>query len=110
MTKDQLEEFQKSHGRQWAKIIGMSSFNAGMIHLKIQAMEQIRTLSDDEITRNAVTILSGLRGLLQHEFQLFGLPVITDDEPLADLREEYPEQINEAFEEQQRELNRNRIP
>lgn len=102
MNKDQQEEFKTAHGRQWAKIVGLSSFNAGMIHLSIQALDTIRNLSDDQITKNSVTILSDLRGRLRHESELFALPVIEEDVPTGDIREDYPDQIEEAFKEHKR--------
>ena len=102
MTSD-LEEFQKAHGQQWGKILGMSSFNAGMIHLAIQAMEGIRNLSDDEITRNAAIILSDLRGRLRHESELLSLPVIVDEPvKLDELAPDYPDAQQEAYDEFQR--------
>lgn len=100
-----LQEFQKTHGQQWARIVGMSSFNAGMVHLSIQALDKIRGLTDDEITKNSVTILSDLRGRLQHEHALFSLPVPEEESPTGDIKEDYVDAVDEAFAEHQRLTN-----
>lgn len=112
MTPEKKEEFQKTHGLQWAKIVNMSSFNAGLIALNMDALDVIRNLTDDQITKNSVTILAALRGRLQHESELFGLPIMTEEPSTGDIREKYPDQIDEAWEETQRALqqSRSRLP
>lgn len=110
MTPEKKEEFQKTHGLQWAKIVNMSSFNAGLIALNMDALDVIRNLTDDQITKNSVTILAALRGRLQHESELFGLPIMTEEPATGDIREEYVDQIDEAFAESERARNRSRLP
>lgn len=105
MTQQDLEEFQKKHGRAWAKIIELPSFNAGMVHLSIQAMETIKRLSDQEIKDNSAIILADLRGRLRHETELFSLPVLIEPEVTDDVREDYPNSIDEHFAEHQRQEN-----
>lgn len=100
------EEFLKSHGLQWAKIIQMNSFTAGMIRLTLEATARIQNLSDEEIKENSVVILSDLRGRLKHEAELFALP-IPPEEPPPEIREEVVNQEEEFFKEQQR-INRKR--
>ncbi len=104
MTND-LEEFQKTHGPQWAKILRMSSFNAGMIYLSVQLMERIRGLSDDEISRNSVVLLSDLRGRLLHESELISLPVPEEPIGTGDIQENYPDAVEELWKETQRQNN-----
>ena len=57
-----------------------------------------------------VTILAELRGRLKHVDELFGLPVMTEEPSTGEIREEYPDQIEESFEQAQRALQRNRLP
>ncbi len=100
-----LQEFQKTHGQQWQKIVGMRSFNEGLILLNVAATEAIRQLTDDEISRNAVTILSDLRGRLRHEHALLSLPVPKEPMPTNDIREDYADAVEEAFQEHERLKN-----
>lgn len=100
-----IEEFHKVHGPAWARITNLPSFTQGMIFLSIQHLEMVRTLQDHEITSNAVTILSELRGRLRMEAELMALPAMEEPTPTTPLSEEYPDSENEAWEEQQRKLN-----
>ncbi len=102
MTDEQRLAFQHSHGEAWAKIIQSEAFSAGMIHLSVKALNDIRLLTDEQITGNSVVILANLRGMLRHESQLFDLPIVQEDTGIPDLPTEYPDQIDELFEEHQR--------
>ncbi len=104
MTIDE-EDFKKAHGLAWAKILNMRSFTAGMIHLNISMMEEIKHLSDDDITRNSVTILAGLRGRLLHEAALLSLPIMEEESTaqVTELQPEYVVAVDENFKEHQRQ-------
>lgn len=97
-----LEEFQKTHGEAFAHILQNPAFNAGMIHLSIGLMNTIKRLTDDQITNNAVVILSDLRGRLLHETALFTLALPPEPEGKHELQEEYPVAVEEQFAEFQR--------
>lgn len=102
MTNEQREQFQKQHGREWASIINQPSFNAGMVHLSVEALDRIRRLTDEEIRENSIIILSDLRGRLWHETELLSLPVIIEAAPTGDIAEEYPNSVDELYQEQLR--------
>lgn len=93
-----LEEFQNLHGEAFAHILANPAFNAGMIHLSIDLMNSIKRLSDEQITNNAVVILSDLRGRLLHETAFYTLALTPEPAGKTDLQEEYPLAIDEEFE------------
>lgn len=99
MTRD---DFQKAHGLQWAKIIGMRSFSEGMVLLSIELMENIKNLSDQQIREDASIILADLRGRLQHESALFDLPVIHEQSASGEIQTEYVDQEEEFHKQHQR--------
>lgn len=96
------EDFQKDHGKQWAQIVRAPSFQQGMVFLSIQELERIKNLTDEQISTNAVTILSDLRGRLRHEAELMSLPTIEDavtNDPVSDGK--YASQEEEFFQQTQ---------
>jgi len=100
-----LEEFHKAHGPAWARITNLPSFTQGMIFLSLQHTEQIKNLTDEQISMNAVTILAELRGRLRMEAELMALPTMEEPAPFNPLREDYVDAEKEAFEEDQRQRN-----
>lgn len=96
------EEFQAQYGEDFARILNSPAFSAGMIHLTIAVTNRVKNLSDEEIQRNSVTILSDLRGRLRHESELIALAIPPEPSIAGDIREEYVDAINEQFAEHQR--------
>lgn len=97
-----LDEFLQKHGAEFSKILRNPSFNAGMILLTLRVMEGVKNLSDDEITRNSLVILSDIRGRLRHETEILSLPTPPEELDVNEVQEEYVDQITENFQESQR--------
>lgn len=100
-----LEEFHKAHGPAWARISNLPSFAQGLIFISLQHLEMVKALEDHQITNNAVTILSELRGRLRMEAEIMGLATMEEPLPTAPLQEDYVDSEQEAWKEQQRQLN-----
>lgn len=97
-----LEEFQAKHGEAFSSILNNPAFSAGMIFLSIQLTQRIKMLEDHEITQNSVTLLADFRGRLRHESDLISLAVPPEPVGKNDLMENYPNSVEEQFEEHQR--------
>lgn len=97
-----IDEFLQKHGAEFSRILRNPSFNAGMILLTLRVMDGIKNLTDDEITRNSLVILSDIRGRLRHETEILSLPVPPEEIDLNEVQEEYVDQIAENFQETQR--------
>lgn len=94
-----LEEFQAKHGEAFAYILSNPAFSAGMIFLTIDVMNTIKRLTDEQITSNSVVLLADLRGRLLHETALFTLAVPPEPQGKTELREDYPNAVDEQAEE-----------
>src|SRR6266404_3172490 len=68
-----LEEFQSAYGEQWQQITSMPAFRAGLQLLNVRSLDQIAALSNEEIEKYGLLILSSLVGLLKHENEMFNL-------------------------------------
>jgi hypothetical protein len=90
-----LEEFQAAYGEQWMNITRMPVFRAGLQLLNVRKLNEITSLSNEEIEKHAAIILSELLGLLRHENAIFGLhEEKTFKFPLEDDEEYFsPEQV-----------------
>lgn len=97
-----LEEFQQAHGQQWALILQNPAFSAGMLHLNIQLIEYIKNLSNEQIRNDAPVILADIRGKLLHEHALFSLPIIEPPVVTGEVATEYPNSVDENFDEIER--------
>lgn len=91
MTKQ--EEFQQQHGAEFAQILQSNAFNAAMINLSISFMEVVRLMSDEDISKNAVVVLSDLRGKMRYQTDLISLGVVSETPP--EITEEYVDQVKE---------------
>ncbi len=100
-----IQEFHKKHGPAWARIANISSFTEGLIFLSLQHTEQIKQLTDEQITSNSVMILAELRGRLRFEAELMALPTMEESVPTPVLREDYVDSEQEAFTEYERQQN-----
>src|SRR5438105_11138664 len=68
-----LEEFQSAYGEQWQQITTMPAFRTGLQLLNVRSLDQIAALSNEEVEKYGLLILSSLIGLLKHENDMFGL-------------------------------------
>jgi hypothetical protein len=105
-----LEEFQAAYGEDWLNITRMPAFRAGLQLLNVRKLDEITSLSNEDIEKHGTLILSDLIGLLKHENAMFNLHNEKTFRLPLDEDEEYfsPEQISEMekmksqFREQQR--------
>jgi hypothetical protein len=68
-----LEEFQAAYGGDWLKITQMPAFRAGLQLLNVRKLDEITSLSNEDIDKHALLILSDLIGQLKHENNMFNL-------------------------------------
>ena len=68
-----LEEFQAVFGPDWQKITMMPAFRAGMQLLNVRALNEIASLSNEDIEKYGLLFLSILVGQLKHENSIFNL-------------------------------------
>lgn len=73
-----LRDFQGAYAPAWKQFIESDASRAGMQYLKIQKLERIASLPDEEIEKHGREILSDLRGYLQYENDLSTLADKTD--------------------------------
>jgi hypothetical protein len=108
---DDLEEFQAAYGEQWQAITQMPAFRAGLQLLNVRSLDQITSLSNEDIDKYGVLILSSLIGLLKHENDIFNLhneqtfkfPMGEDEVVYVSPEEEAAhQQLREKFAEQTR--------
>jgi len=105
---DDLEEFQAAYGAEFYRITQMQAFRAGLQLLNVRELDRIASLSDDDIDKYGVLILSQLVGLLRHENGIFNLhkeqsfTIPTDEEIVYVSPEEQAahEQLRAKFQEQ----------
>src|SRR5262249_991751 len=67
------EEFQGAYGESWHAITQMPAFRAGLQLLNVRTLDQITSLSNEDIEKHGLLILSNLIGLLKHENDMFNL-------------------------------------
>ena len=70
---DDLEEFQATYGADWHKITQMAAFRAGLQLLNVRKLDEITSLSNEDIETHGLLILANLIGLLKHENDMFNL-------------------------------------
>lgn len=100
MTPD--DQFQKTHGKAWAKILETPSFNAGATKVISEALDDIEKLSPDDIQKFASVHLSAFQGMLKYQRGLLSLPI--PPQPASpEIVEEYPNAVEENFAEHQRQ-------
>lgn len=99
----EIEAFQKEHGAQWAGIIQTDAYVAGGTIVLNKELNELRTLSAEEIAKNGVVILARFCGVLRHESALFGLPIEKDFKFGGAPAEEYPDPEREFIENAQQE-------
>jgi len=108
---DDLEEFQAAYGEQWQQIKAMPAFRAGLQLLNIRALDEITALSNDDIQKHGLLVLSGLIGLLKHENDMsnldtektFKFPPGDDDVVYVSPEEEAAhQQLREKFQQEER--------
>lgn len=97
----EIEAFQKEHGAQWAGIIQTDAYVAGGTIVLNKELNELRTLSADEIAKNGVVILARFCGVLRHESALFGLPVEKDFKFGGAPAEDYPDAEREFIEQKE---------
>src|ERR1041385_6837896 len=105
-----LEEFQAAYGADWHKITQMPAFRAGLQLLNVRELDRITSLSDDDIEKYGLLILSQLIGLLRHENRIFNLhkeqsfTLPSDEEVVYVSPEEQAahEQLRSKFSEEER--------
>ena len=68
-----LEEFQSVFGADWQRITEMPAFRAGLQLLNVRALNEITSMSNEDIEKYGMLILANLIGLLRHENNIFGL-------------------------------------
>lgn len=68
-----LKTFQDEHGEPWNAITQHPAFGAAMSHLNLAKLEEIASLTNEDIAANAPIILAGLRDHLRHENDLIRL-------------------------------------
>lgn len=72
-TASDLQLFQEQYGADWQKLIETPAFRAGLQLLNIRALDRIAFLSNEEVEKYSLGILSELIGQLKHEHQMFNL-------------------------------------
>ena len=105
-----LEDFQAQYGDEWRRLIAMPVFRAGLQLLNVRSLDQISSLSNEEIEKNSVAILSVLIGQLRHENDLFNLhqkkefkfPLEEQEEYMSPEEEAAHQQLRSKFIEEQR--------
>jgi hypothetical protein len=104
-----LEEFQAQYGEQFQKITQMPAFRAGLQLLNVRALDEITSLSNEDIEKYAPMILANLIGMLKHENNIFNLhkeqsfrvPIGDDDVVYMSPEEEAAhQQLREKFSEE----------
>lgn len=100
------EEFLKAHGQEWGEVVQGAPFMQALSIMALSNLEYIRTLSDEQVKNDAVMILSALRATLKFEKGLYALAAVPVESNSEDLRTEYPNQIEENY--QQHQLNNGR--
>lgn len=95
MTRD---EFQQEHGAQYGQILRLDAFTNALILLSLEITQEILRLDDNDIRNNSPILLADYRGRLKHEHALLTLP-IPPEPPPAPITEEYPDRVQEAFEQ-----------
>ena len=105
-----LEEFQAAYGPEFERITKMPAFRAGLQLLNVRALDEITSLSNEDIDKYGTMILANLVGMLKHENNIFNLhkeqtfkvPIedddvvyISDEEQAAhaQLREKFSEEV-----------------
>jgi hypothetical protein len=62
-----LEEFKKSHGADYARLIQHPAFRAATLLLNIRKLDSLTNLTNEDIAEHGREILADLRGHLKHE-------------------------------------------
>lgn len=68
-----LEQFQERHGGEWVAITATDAFRSALSVCNYEKIQEIATLSDQDILERSQVILSDLRGHLRYEIALTGL-------------------------------------
>ena len=68
-----LEEFQAAYGPEFERITKMPAFRAGLQLLNVRALDEITSLSNEDIDKYGLLILANLVGMLKHENNIFNL-------------------------------------
>ena len=68
-----LEEFQAAYGPEFERITKMPAFRAGLQLLNVRALDEITSLSNEDIDKYGTMILANLVGMLKHENNIFNL-------------------------------------
>lgn len=105
-----LEEFQAVYAQDWLKITQMPAFRAGMQLLNVRKLNEITSLSNEDIEKYGLLILSSLIGLLQHENEMFSLhnqktfkfPMDEEVEYVSPEEEAEHQKLRDKFADQQR--------
>ena len=101
-TGKDLKAFQVTFGDQWRQFVNSPAFAAGMQYLRNKKLEEVSTLSPDDLLKFGVQLQSELRGFLQLQDRMMALPDIQDFSVPFSEEVEYLSPEQEAEQEQLR--------
>lgn len=96
-----LKEFQARFGSEYNGIITSECFARALSIANAEKIQAIAALSDEDIQSKGAILLADLRGHLQYEAALLGLHERKEFVFSQLPAEEYPDQIQEAYDESQ---------
>lgn len=105
-----LQLFQEQYGADWQRLLETPAFRAGLLLLNTRKLDQIASLSNEDVENYSVAILAELIGQLKHENQMFNLhkekeyklPLEEEDEYFSPEQVAEMEAIKSRFREQAR--------
>lgn len=105
-----LQMFQEQYGADWQRLLETPAFRAGLLLLNTRKLDQIASLSNEDVENYSIGILAELIGQLKHENQMFNLhkekeyklPLEEEDEYLSPEEEAAHHKLRETFRDQAR--------